>query len=174
MRLVNDKNAEVPFYVGNCKNNIPPKHVAAEGKIAEGAQQKPVTIAGEKAVLIKSAKSADYIYIQRGGKWEWVKDVTMFDGAQTTFVEVPKAEKAPKEPKEPKAPKAPKGDTAESIGLDVDAKYNVYGTEMSGADAKKRFGLKNIKDGLAAGKITLVGSEAAATEAAAAGETGAA
>lgn len=170
MRLVNNANAETPFYVGNCKNNTPPKHVAVDGKIAEGTETKAVTIGGEKATLIKSPKSADYIYVQRGDKWEWVKDASMFTGGQTEFVEVPKAEKPVKEKKE-KAAKAPKGDTAESIGLDLTASYNVYGTEMTGADAKKRFGLKNIKDGLAAGKITLVGAEAAAE---AAGDTGAA
>jgi len=172
MRLVNDKNAEVPFYVGNCKNNTPPKHVAAEGKINEAAEQKAVTIAGEKATLIKSAKSAEYIYIQRGDKWEWVKDASMFDGGQTTFTEVPKAEKPVKEKKE-KAPKTPKGDTAESIGLDLTATYNVYGNEMTGEAAKKRFGLKNIKDGLAAGKITLVGGGDPAVEEVV-GDTGAA
>jgi hypothetical protein len=174
MRLVNEANAETPFYVGNCKNNIPPKHVAVEGKIAEGTETKPVTIAGETATLIKSPKSADYIYVQRGDKWEWVKDASMFSGAQTTFTEVPKAEKPVKEPKEKGAGKA-KGDTAESIGLDLTAKYNVYGTEMTGEEAKKRFGLKNIKDGIASGKITAVGAEGAAeADAAAAGDTGAA
>ena len=152
MRLVNDSNAETPFYVGNCKNNTPPKHVAVEGKIAEGTETSEVTVNGEKATLIKSPKSADYIYIQRGDKWEWVKDASMFTGGQKAFVDVPKAEKPAKEPKEKKAGKA-KGDTPESIGLDLEAKYNVYGTVMTGAEAKKRFGLKNIKDGLAAGKI---------------------
>ena len=174
MRLVNNANAETPFYVGNCKNNTPPKHVAAEGKISEAAETKEVTIAGEKATLIKSAKSADYIYVKRGDKWEWVKDPSMFSTDQTEFVEVPKAEKPVKEKKEGGGKKgAAKGDTAESIGLDLEAKYNVYGTEMTGAEAKKRFGLKNIKDGLASGKITLVGAEDPATETAAS-DTGAA
>lgn len=169
MRLVNEANAEIPFYVGNCKNNTPPKHVAVEGKIAEGTETREVTIAGEKATLIKSPKSAEYIYIKRGDKWEWVKDASMFTGTQTTFVEVPKAEKPVKEPKAPgekKAGKA-KGDTPESIGLDLEATYDVYGTEMTGEEAKKRFGIKNIKDGLAAGKIMLVVEDTA-------GDTGAA
>lgn len=175
MRLVNDKNAETPFYVGNCKNNTPPKHVAVEGKIAEGTETKEVTIAGEKATLIKSPKSADYIYVKRGDKWEWVKDASMFDGGQTTFVEVPKAEKPAKEPKAKGEGKGKaKGDTPESIGLDLEAKYNVYGTVMTGAEAKKRFGLKNIKDGLAAGKIVPEGQEPEASDEAAAGDTGAA
>lgn len=156
MRLVNDANAESPFYVGNCKANTPPKHVTA----AEGTTKKEVTINGEKATLIQSQKSPDYVYIQLGDKWLWVKDATMFSGSQTSFVNVPAAEKPKKAPKQKaeKPAKAKKEDAAD-IGLDVNAKYNVYGTEMTGAEAKKRFGLKNVKDGLASGKITLLGGE---------------
>jgi hypothetical protein len=179
MRLVNEANAETPFYVGNCKNNTPPKHVAVEGKITEGTETREVTIAGEAATLIKSPKSAEYIYIKRGDKWEYVKDASLFTGGQTTFNEVPKAEPKPKAEKaegEKKAGGKAKGDTPESIGLDLKAKYDVYGTVMTGEEAKKRFGIKNIKDGLAAEKITLVTEDEAATAdetaAADAGDTG--
>lgn len=156
MRLVNDANAESPFYVGNCKANTPPKHVTA----TEGTTKKSVTINGEAAELIQSAKSPDYVYIKQGEKWLWVKDASMFTGNQTSFVNVPAAEKPKKEPKAKaeKPAKAKKEDAAD-IGLDLEAKYDVYGTEMTGAEAKKRFGLKNIKDGLASGKVTLKGAE---------------
>lgn len=174
MRLVNDTNAEGHFYVGNCKNNTPPKHVAVEGKIAESTQTREITINGEKATLIQSPKSAEYIYIQRGDKCEWVKDASLFTTKQTVFIEVPKAEKPVKEPREKKEPTSKaKGDTPESIGLDLEATYNVYGTDMTGEEAKKRFGIKNIKDGIAAGKIVLAdgGDEATKDDA---GDTGAA
>lgn len=156
MRLVNDKNTESPFYVGNCKANTPPKHV-----VAEGVPTREVTINGTAATLYQSPKSPDYIYIKHGDNWLWVKDASLYTTDQAVFVNVPAAEakpKAEKAPKEAKAPKAPKAG-AEDIGLDVDAKYSMHGTIMTGAEAKKRFGVKNVKDSLASGKMFLVNED---------------
>lgn len=152
MRLVNDKNAESPFYVGNCKANTPPKHV-----VAEGVPTREVTINGTAATLYQSPKSPEYIYIKHGDQWLWVKDASLYTTDQAIFVNVPAAEpkaKEPKAPKEQKAPKAPKSG-AEDIGLDLTAKYNMHGTVMTGAEAKKRFGVKNVKDSMASGKMFL-------------------
>jgi hypothetical protein len=153
MRLVNDKNAESPFYVGNCKANTPPKHV-----VAEGVPTREVTINGTAATLYQSPKSPEYVYIKHGENWLWVKDASMYTTDQVAFINVPVAVKEPKAPKEPKekaAPKAAKA-TPEDIGLDLEAKYNMHGTVMTGAEAKKRFGVKNVRDSLASGKMFLV------------------
>lgn len=176
MRLVNAADEKAPFGIGKCKNNIPPQHILKDGKIPEGNKTKEVTINGDKATLIMSDRSTKYVYIQKGEDWLYADKAEMMTSDQTAFVDVPKAEKPVKEAKEKgeKTPKAPKGDTAESVGLDLNAKYDVYGTVMTGQEAKKRFGLKNIKDGLASGKVVAVGAEGEATAAAEAGDTGAA
>lgn len=156
MRLVNDKNTESPFYVGNCKANTPPKHV-----VAEGVPTREVMINSTAATLYQSPKSPDYIYIKHGDQWLWVKDASLYTTDQAVFVNVPAAEpkpKAEKAPKEAKAPKAPKAG-AEDIGLNVDAKYSMHGTIMTGGEAKKRFGVKNVKDSLASGKMFLVNED---------------
>lgn len=162
MRLINDKNTASPFAIGKCKDNKPPKHVAVDGTTSEGVETRAVKINGEDATLYKSPKSAQYIYILLGAAWLWVKDESMFSTTQASFDNVPASEKPVKEKKEKaEKPAKPAKDTAEAIGLDLEAQYDVYGTQMKGSDAKKRFGLKNIKDGLASGKVKLIGEEVA-------------
>lgn len=73
MRIINPTNDTNPFYVGNCKGNVAPKHVSAEG-----VETRKVKIDKQPAQMYNSPKT-DYIYVKFGENWLWVKDKSIFE-----------------------------------------------------------------------------------------------
>lgn len=82
MRITNDNNIETPFYVGTCKNNNAPKHIAGDN-----VETKKVKLDKKAATMFNSPKT-EYIYIKHGESWLWVKDKSIFgqDSLTTTKI----------------------------------------------------------------------------------------
>lgn len=94
MRIINPSNDTTPFYVGNCKGNVAPKHVSAEG-----VETRKVKIDKQPAQAFNSPKT-DYIYIKMGENWLWVKDKSIFELSSLTTTKIVREKKAEEKPAE--------------------------------------------------------------------------